>query len=108
MATLPKIQISKFQDFLKSKELITVGSAVLFTPILLGTITSVVSRVPFLRDNIAIGLAIAAFAIFLLSATIGGILRNVMMGVAAGTLITAIQTTSFGQSILSKLGGLGN
>jgi hypothetical protein len=42
---------------------------------------------------------------FLISATVGGIFRNILMGVAAGTLITAIQTTSFGQSVLSRLGG---
>ncbi len=79
MTKLPKIQISKFQDFLKSKELIVVGSAVLITPVILTSITAVVGKVPFLRDNIAIGLAIAAFAIFILSATIGGVLRNVLI-----------------------------
>lgn len=101
----PQLQLGKFTEFIKSKEVIAVGAAILITPVLLSTITAVVSRFPLLRDNFAIGLAIAAFVIFLISSMFSGMPRAIILGVAAGVLITAIQSTSFAQEILARLGG---
>ena len=101
----PKIKIGNFKEFLTSRELIVVAGAILVTPLLLGVITSIVSRFPVLRDNIALGLAIGAFVLFILASMFGGMIRALVLGISAGVLITAIQTTSFGQSVLGRLGG---
>ena len=105
--TQPKVSLNRFMEFIRSREMIAVASAILITPILLGTITAIVSRFPLLRDNVAIGLAVASFALFLIAMMFSptGILRSIFIGVAAGTLITALQSTTFAQNILGRLGG---
>jgi len=103
----PTISLNRFKDFIVSKEMIAVASAILITPVLLGTITAIVSRFPLIRDNVAIGLAVASFILFAIAMMFSptGILRSVLIGVAAGTLITGIQSTTFAQNILGRLGG---
>ena len=105
--TKPKVSLGKFVQFIKSKEMIAVASAILVTPVILGTITSIVSRFPLLRDNIAIGLVVGSFIVFIIAMMFSpnGIARAILIGVAAGTLITGIQSTSTAQEILGRLGG---
>jgi len=106
MVTIPKIKLGKFSEFLTSNEMIAVGSAVLLTPVILGTVTALISRFPVLRDNFAIGMAVAAFVIILLAGMVGaGFVRSVVLGLAAGVLLTAIQSTSTAQGLLARLGG---
>jgi len=103
---VPSLRISGFMDFLKSKEMIAVASAVLITPVVLASVTSLISRVPFLRDNFAIGMIIGALIIFIIASMVGGIFRSVMLGISAGVLLVGIQSTTFAQSLLNRLGGI--
>ena len=106
MAKIPSLRIAGFMDFLKSKEMIAVASAVLITPVILAFVTSLISRVPFLRDNFAIGMIVGALIIFIIASMVGGIFRSVMLGISAGVLLVGIQSTSFAQGLLNRLGGI--
>ena len=101
----PSLKIGGFTSFLKSNEMIAVGSAVLITPVVLATVTALISRVPFLRDNFAIGMLVGSLAIFIIASMVGGIFKPILLGVSAGVLLVGIQSTSFAQGLLSRLGG---
>ena len=103
----PQISIASFKEFVQSKELIAVGAAILITPVLLATIQQVISRFPLLRDNLAVGLVLAGFVIFLIAGMFAGGMpkvRALLVGVAAGVLITGIQASSLGQQFFTRLG----
>ncbi len=106
---VPKLNVSGtggFVGFLKSNEVIAVGSAILITPIIMASITSLVSRVPFLRDHFAVGMVVASFVLFALSATFSGMLRAIVLGISAGVLIVGLQSTSLVQGFLGRLEGI--
>lgn len=93
MQKLPTIKFGDFQKFVTSDEVVAVGSAIIITPLLLKSIEAIVAKVPFLRDHFSVGLAIAAFVIFILAGKMtkqGSKLRPVLVGIAGGVLITAI------------------
>jgi len=103
---IPKLNVAGdkgFIGFIKSNEVIAVGSAILITPVIMASITSLVSKVPFLRDHFAVGMIVASFVLFVLSATFSGMLRAVVLGISAGVLLVGIQSTSIVQGFLSKL-----
>jgi len=102
----PSLKTGQFMSFLKSKEMIAVGSAVLITPVVLATVTALISRVPFLRDNFAIGMLVASLAIFIIASMVGGFLQPVLLGISAGVLLVGIQSTTFAQNLLNRLGGI--
>jgi len=101
----PKLKLGGFTSFIKSNEMIAVASAVLITPVVMASVTSLLSRVPFLRDNFAIGMIVASLVIFILSSMIGGIARPILLGISAGVLLVGIQSTAFAQSLLGRLEG---
>jgi len=103
---IPKLRLGGFMEFLKSKEMIAVASAVLITPVILATVTGLLSRVPFLRDNFAIGMLIGSLLIFIIASMVGGMLRSVLLGISAGVLLVGIQSTTFAQGLLNRLGGI--
>ena len=105
MVTIPKLQIGKFTGFIKSNEFIAVASAVLFTPVILGSVNALISRFPVIRDNFAIGMAVAAFLIIIIAGMLSGFLRSIVLGLAAGVLLTGIQSTTAAQGLLGRLGG---
>ncbi len=105
---IPKLRLGGFMDFIKSKEMIAVASAVLITPVVLATVTSLISRVPFIRDNFAIGMVIGSLVIFIIASMVGGVFRSVMLGISAGVLLVGIQSTTFAQGLLNRLGGIAN
>lgn len=102
----PSLKLGGFVEFLKSKELIAVASAILITPVILATVTALISRVPFLRDNFAIGMLIGSLAIFLIASMVGGILRPILLGISAGVLLVGIQSTTIAQNLLGRLEGI--
>ncbi len=108
MAGFPKLRVNQFTSFIKSKEMIAVASAVLITPVILATVTALISRVPFLRDNFAIGMIVGSLAIFIIASMVGGIASTILLGISAGVLLVGIQSTSFAQSLLNRLGGITN
>ena len=104
----PQISLDSFKDFVKSNELIAVGAAILITPVLLATIQQVISRFPLLRDNLAVGLALAGFAIFIIALMFGGgrpKVRAFLVGIAAGVFITGLQASSIGQQLFARIAG---
>jgi len=103
----PSLKLSGFTQFVKSKEFVAVASAVLITPVVLGLVTSMVSRLPLLRNNFAVGMLVASIIIFIIAMMFGdGLLRAVILGISAGVLIVGIQSLSFVQSALNRLAGV--
>jgi len=90
MVTIPKVSVSKFSNFLTSKEFIAVGSAVVFTPLILTQVRSIVARTPLLQRNFTIGMVLVGFAIFLLAFMVSGFPRTILIGIGAGVAITAL------------------
>lgn len=103
----PSLKLGGFRSFVTSKEFIAVASAVLITPVVLTTVTALISRAPFLRDHFAIGMLIASIALFILSSMLGdGLLRAVALGISAGILLVGVQSTTIAQNLLNRLGGI--
>lgn len=103
----PSLRLGGFTSFVKSKEFVAVASAVLITPVILGLVTSMVSRLPLLRNNFAVGMLVASIIIFIIAMMFGdGLLRAVILGISAGVLIVGIQSLSFVQSALNRLSGV--
>lgn len=103
----PSLKVGGFTNFIQSNEFIAVASAVLITPVILGIVTNLISRVPLLRNNFAIGMLVASILIFILAGMFGsGMLRSVLLGVSAGVLLVGIQSTTIAQSLLNRLGGI--
>ena len=103
----PSLKLGGFRSFITSKEFIAVASAVLITPVILTTVTALISRLPFLRDHFAIGMLIVSLAIFILAGMFGeGMLRAIMIGISAGVLLVGVQSTTIAQNLLNRLGGI--
>lgn len=103
---LPQLNFGKFTDFVTSDTVIVVAGALLVTPILLAILsTFAVGKIPILRDNVLLALAVSSLILFILATLFGGKLRLLLLGASAGALINAIQQTSFAQNILSRVGG---
>lgn len=102
----PTMNLGRFTDFVTSDTVIVVAGALIVTPILLGVLsTFVVGRIPVIRDNVMLALAISSLILFILSAIFKGKLRLLFLGASAGALINAIQQTPFAQNILARIGG---
>lgn len=93
MVTVPKVSLSKFQNFLTSKEFIAVGSAVVFTPLILTQVRNIVARTPLLQRNFTIGMVLIGFLIFVIAFMVSGFPRTILIGVGAGVAITALAPT---------------
>lgn len=102
----PSLKTDNFVSFIKSNEMIAIASAILITPLVLSLVTSLISRVPFLRDHFAIGMLIASLAIFVLASMSSGAIRAVLLGISAGVLLVGIQSTTIAQNLLNRLGGI--
>lgn len=100
---IPQVKIENFTKFLTSDAMIVAGSAILVTPLLLKSIEKLRQKVPFLKDHITIGMLIAAFAISIIAYMLQGKLRLVVLGIAAGTAITAL--APFFEEAIDKVGG---
>jgi hypothetical protein len=106
---VPKLKIGGFSDFLTSNEFVAVASAVLITPIVLSTVTALISRLPLLRNNFAIGMLVASLIIFIIASMFSqGFMRSVFLGISAGVLLVGIQSTTVAQNLLNRLGGITN
>ena len=101
----PKLKIGGFTSFIRSNEMIAVASAILITPIVMASVTSIISRFPFLRDNFAIGMLVASLAIFIIAGMLSGMLRAIALGISAGVLLVGIQSTTIAQNLLGRLEG---
>jgi len=105
--TIPKLRLGGFRSFVTSKEFVAVASAVLITPVILSTVTALISRLPLLRNNFAIGMLVASLVIFIIASMFGdGLMRAVILGISAGVLLVGIQSTTIAQNLLNRLGGI--
>jgi len=103
----PSLRLGGYTSFLQSKEFVAVASAVLITPVVLGLVTSLIGRLPFLQNNFAIGMIVASIIIFIIAGMFGdGMLRAVILGISAGVFLVGLQSTTFVQSALNRLGGI--
>ena len=103
----PSLRLGGFTSFVRSKEFVAVASAVLITPIVLSSVTALIGRLPFLRNNFAIGMIVASAIIFILAGMFGdGMIRAVVLGISAGVLLVGIQSTTIAQTLLNRLGGI--
>jgi len=92
----PSLRLGGYTSFIKSNEFVAVASAVLITPVVLGMVTS-------------FGMIVASIIIFIIAGMFGsGMLRAVVLGISAGVLLVGLQSTSFVQSALNRLGGIAN
>ena len=89
--SVPKIKLDDFKKFITSPEIVAVAAAIIITPLIQGAVQNFIDSVPFLQDHITIALILAAFVIFIIAAKVGGIFRAVLIGIAGGLLITAIE-----------------
>jgi len=99
--------IGQFTDFITSNEMVTVASAILVTPIILGSVVNFGSSVPFIGTNVWVILLIASFIIFGLTSMVPtGKARALVMGIGAGLfinfLITNPLTGKFFAGILTR------
>lgn len=88
---LPSIKVDDFKKFVTSPEIVAVAAAILITPLILGAVSSFTDSVPFLQDHITIALILSAFVVFIIASKVGGMFRAVLIGIAGGLLITAIE-----------------
>ncbi len=103
----PSLKLGGFRSFITSKEFIAVASAVLITPVILTTVTALISRLPFLRDHFAIGMLVVSILLFILASMFGEtMLRAVLLGISAGVLLVGVQSTTIAQNLLNRLGGI--
>ena len=102
----PNVNLSQFTNFVTSDTVIVVAGALLVTPILLGVLsTFIVGRIPVVRENILLTLAVSSLILFIIAAIMKGKIRLLFLGASAGALINAIQQTSFAQNVLGRIGG---
>ena len=105
----PSLKLGGYTSFIKSNEFVAVASAVLITPVVLGMVTNLIGKLPFLRNNFAIGMIVASLIIFIIAGMFGtGLFRAVILGISAGVLLVGLQSTSFVQGALNRLGGITN
>jgi len=97
-----KVQIGKFTDFLKSGEVVTVASALLITPVILGTVSSFGANLPVIGDRIWIIFLIASIVIFSVASMFTGIIKNVLLGLSVGLAINSMLSTQFGAQLVSR------
>ena len=90
-AQIPKIKFDDFQKFVTSPEIVAIASAIIVTPLLIGAIGSFIDNVPFFRDHATIALIAAGFVVFIFAAKMKGMFRSILIGIAGGLLITAIE-----------------
>ncbi len=89
-AKIPLLDMEKFKDFITSRELIIVGSAILLTPLLQATVDSLAQSIPFLAEHASLALILIAFVIFVISSKLPSFLKQIGIGFAMGLAITAI------------------
>ncbi len=87
---IPKVSTSNIVGFLKSKELIVAGAAIIGVPLLISQAQGLIAKVPFLRDHFTIAFLLLGFIISGLSLMVGGIFRVLLLGLGAGFAVTAI------------------
>jgi len=103
----PTMRVAQFTNFVRSPEFVAVASAVLITPVILGLVTSLISRIPLLRNNFAVGMLVASIIIFIIASMFSeGLMRAVLLGISAGVLLVGIQSLTFAQNLLNRLGGI--
>lgn len=90
------------KGFLMSETSITVYSAILATPIVLGF----ASRFQFNNIPTWVLLAVLGFVAFIISSQMKGTVKAIIHGVSIGLFLNAFFSTKFGAQLSARLGGL--
>lgn len=88
----PTAQIGKFTNFLKSKEALSAGSAMIITPAILGIVDQVSAKTKFPVKNITAVLLIAALVLFVIAGFFSGIIQSILLGGVIGLVVNALLT----------------
>ncbi len=104
MVTIPKVSVSKFQNFATSKEVLIAGASFVLTPIALSKIQASLVKVPFFQNNLTAGFIIVAFLLFLVALQMSGFVRTILSAVAAGVFVSAILSFGAIQDVLNRVG----
>ena len=98
------VKIGKFADFRQSDAVITTASAILLTPLILGTITQFGSRIPAIGNRLWIIFLIASIVVFSIAGMLGkGMVQDIVLGLSIGLALNALLSTSFGVGLLGRL-----
>ena len=101
---IPKVSVSKFQNFATSKEVIIAAVSFVLTPLALSKIQASLANVPFFQTNLTAGFIIVAFLLFLVAFQMTGFVRTVLSAIAAGVFVSAILSFGAVQDALNKVG----
>jgi len=99
----PTIKIAKFADFIKSDAVVTTLSAILITPLILGTVTNFGSRIPAVGNRLWLIFLIASIIVFSIASMFTGIVQDIVLGLSIGLALNALLSTSFGAGLLSRI-----
>jgi len=100
--TIPSVK--SFTNFATSNEMITVASAILVTPLILGSVASLGTNLPVIGNNVWAVLLIASFIVFGLSSLVpAGMLRSIVIGVAGGLFINFLITNPISGRFFNRI-----
>lgn len=104
MVTVPKVSVSRFSNFVTSKEVLIAGASFVLTPIALSKINGKLGSIPFVGNNPTLALVLVAFVIFLIGSQMSGFVRTIIIAVGAGVFVSAVLAIPSVQSTLSRVG----
>ena len=84
------LKLGQFSKFVGSSEFIAVASAVILAPIFIRYIRPIISRIPFINSHPSLGLLAVSIILFIAAGFVGGMIKMILMGAAAGALLSAI------------------
>lgn len=102
-----KSQVGGFTNFLKSDSVVLVASAIFLTPLTLGLVAGIGSKIPFVGNNITLIFIVASIVVFILAGMMSGMLRGklqpILLGISAGLAFNAFTSTQFGNRLVGRL-----
>ncbi|QMU53527.1 MAG: hypothetical protein GKS07_10965 [Nitrosopumilus sp.] len=101
---IPGVSVDKFSNFAKSKEVIIAAVSFILTPIAISQAQKLLVNVPFLQNNLTIGLIIVAFFLFLFATKMEGLVKTVGMAIAGEIFVSAVLSFGAVQQTLNKVG----
>ena len=97
------LKLGAFSKFVTSNEFIAVASAVILSPIFIKYLRPYIMRAPLIKAHPALSFLAISLILFLAAGIMGGTLKVILIGAAAGALLTALLTTTAVSRALSYL-----
>ena len=102
----PKLQVSKFTNFLTSDQAITAASAIIITPAVLGFVSRLTSRSGFLVQHATVALLLSAILVFIVAGMMSGVIRSVLLGASIGIFVNAMLTVAPIAAAVNRIGAV--